>query len=54
VSDIIDMAKATSAGTVGVGTWYINLSQILQLSISVACLAYLIFKVYYLIKNKGL
>ena len=54
MSDILDMAKATSAGTIGVGTWYVNLSQVLQLSISIACLAYLICKVYFLIKNKGL
>ena len=54
MSDLLDMAKATGAGTIGVGTWYVNLSQVLQLSISLVCLVYLIFKVYYLIKNKGL
>ena len=54
MNDILDMAKAAGAGTIGVGTWYVNLSQVLQLSISIACLISLICKVYYLIKNKGL
>jgi len=54
MNDVIDIVKATSGGTVGVGVWYVNLSQVLQLSISIACLVYLICKVYFLIKNKGI
>jgi len=52
-NDVLDIAKATSSGAVGVGTWYVEISQILQLSISTACLCYLVGKVYFLFKNKG-
>tara|TARA_R100000656_G_C3901599_1_gene118900 strand:+ start:61 stop:225 length:165 start_codon:yes stop_codon:yes gene_type:complete len=53
VNDVIDMAKATGAGTVGVGAWYVEISQLLQLGISTACFIYLVAKVFFLIKNKG-
>jgi len=53
MSDILDIAKATGAGTVGVGTWYVEISQLLQLGISTACFAYLVAKIFFLIKNKG-
>tara|TARA_R110000824_G_scaffold12249_1_gene53752 strand:+ start:1395 stop:1559 length:165 start_codon:yes stop_codon:yes gene_type:complete len=53
MNDILDMAKATGAGTVGVGTWYVEISQLLQLGISIACFVYLVTKVFFLIKNKG-
>ena len=54
MSDILDIAKATGgAGTVGVGTWYVEISQLLQLGISIACFVYLVTKVFFLIKNKG-
>ena len=52
-NDVLDMIKATGTGVVGVGTWYVEISQLLQLSISTACLCYLLAKVYFLIKNKG-
>jgi len=51
---VLDMAKATGVGTIGVGTWYVEIfSQLLQLGISTACFVYLITKVFFLIKNKG-
>ena len=50
---LIDMAKAAGAGTSGVGVWDLHLSQILQISISVACLIYLVTKIVFLIRNKG-
>lgn len=53
MNDILDMAKATGAGTIGVGTWYVEISQLLQLGISTACFVYLVTKVFFLIKNKG-
>lgn len=53
MSDILDMSKATGSGVVGVGTWYVEISQLLQLSISTACLCYLVAKIYFLIQNKG-
>ena len=54
MSDILDIAKATGAGTIGIGTWYVEvISQLLQLGISTACFVYLITKVFFLIKNKG-
>jgi len=53
VNDALDMTKATGSGVIGVGTWYVEISQILQLSISTACLCYLLAKIYFLIKNKG-
>jgi len=54
MNDILDIAKATGAGTVGIGTWYVEvISQLLQMGISSACLIYLVAKVIYLIKNKG-
>lgn len=52
-NDVIEMVKASTAGTIGVGTWYINLSQVLQLSISLTCLAYLVCKIFFLVRNKG-
>ena len=51
--DIVDMGKATGSGVVGVGTWYVEISQLLQLSVSTACLCYLVAKIYFLIQNKG-
>jgi hypothetical protein len=53
MNEAIDMAKAMGAGTSGVGVWYLHLSQILQISISVACLVYLVAKIVFLIRNKG-
>jgi hypothetical protein len=54
MNDILDMAKATGAGTIGIGTWYVEvISQLLQLGISTACFAYLVAKIFFLIKNKG-
>ena len=49
----LDMTKATGSGVIGVGTWYVEISQILQLSISTACLCYLLAKIFFLFKNKG-
>lgn len=53
MNDVLDMSKATGSGVVGVGTWYVEISQMLQLSISTACLSYLVAKIYFLFKNKG-
>ena len=53
MNEAIDMAKAMGAGTSGVGVWYLHLSQILQISISTACLIYLVAKIFFLIRNKG-
>jgi len=53
MSDVLDMSKATGSGVLGVGTWYVEISQLLQLSISTACLCYLVVKIYFLVKNKG-
>ena len=53
VNDALDMTKATGTGVIGVGTWYVEISQMLQVSISSACLVYLVAKIYFLIKNKG-
>ena len=53
MSDVLDMSKATGSGVLGVGTWYVEISQLLQLSISTACLCYLVTKIYFLVKNKG-
>ena len=53
VNDVLDMGKATSSGVIGVGTWYVEISQLLQLSISTACLCYLVAKIYFLVKNNG-
>jgi len=53
VNDALDMTKATGSGVIGVGTWYVEISQILQLSISTACLCYLMAKIFFLFKNKG-
>ena len=52
-NDILDMTKAAGTGVIGVGTWYVEISQMLQLSISTACLCYLVAKIYFLVKNKG-
>lgn len=52
-NDVLDITKAATSGVVGVGTWYVEISQILQLSISTACLCYLVGKIYFLFKNKG-
>jgi len=51
--DIIDLGKVSAAGVVGVGSWYTGLSQLLQISISMATLVYIIGKCYYMIKNKN-
>tara|TARA_R110000824_G_scaffold329835_1_gene516550 strand:- start:318 stop:482 length:165 start_codon:yes stop_codon:yes gene_type:complete len=53
MNDVLDMSKATGSGVLGVGTWYVEISQLLQLSISTACLCYLMAKIYFLVKNKG-
>ena len=53
MNDALDMTKATGTGVIGVGTWYVEISQMLQVSISSACLVYLVAKIYFLIKNKG-
>ncbi len=53
MNDVLDMSKATGSGVLGVGTWYVEISQLLQLSISTACLCYLVAKIYFLVKNKG-
>jgi len=53
VNDALDMTKATGSGVIGVGTWYVEISQMLQLSISTACLCYLLAKIFFLFKNKG-
>ena len=53
MNEVIDMAKAAGAGTSGVGVWYLHLSQMLQISISTACLVYLVAKIVFLISNKG-
>jgi len=53
MSDMIDLVKAGGTGAVGIGTWYVEISQLLQLSISTACLCYLCAKIYFLFKNQG-
>ena len=53
MNDVLDMSRATGSGVLGVGTWYVEISQLLQLSISTACLCYLVAKIYFLVKNKG-
>jgi len=53
MNDALDMTKAGGSGVVGVGTWYVEISQMLQISISSACLCYLCGKIYFLFKNKG-
>ncbi len=53
MNEVLDMGKGAAAGAGGVSVWYVQISQALQLSISVACLTYLICKCYFLIKNKG-
>lgn len=52
LADILDLSKVSAAGVVGVGSWYTELSQLLQIVISVATLFYIIGKCYYMIKNK--
>lgn len=54
MNEVIDMGKSAAAGVGGVSVWYTSISQVLQLSISCACLIYLISKIYFLYKNKGL
>lgn len=39
------------AGSAGIGTWYLPLSQVLQISISFATLIFICCKIYQLIKN---
>ena len=51
--DILDLSKVSAAGVVGVGSWYAEISQLLQIVISVATLFYIIGKCYYMIKNKN-
>jgi hypothetical protein len=53
MNDALDMAKATGVGGGGVAVWYVELSQIIQISISFTCLVYLVMKCVFLIKNKG-
>lgn len=53
MKEALDISKATGSGVLGVGTWYVEISQLLQLSISTACLCYLVAKIYFLFKNKG-
>tara|TARA_R100000781_G_scaffold111206_1_gene77513 strand:+ start:1574 stop:1741 length:168 start_codon:yes stop_codon:yes gene_type:complete len=52
-NDISDIVKAAGAGGGGVGVHYVEISQLLQICISIACLVYLITKIVFLIKNKG-
>ena len=52
-NDVADIVKAAGAGGGGVGVYYVELSQLLQICISAACLVYLVAKIYFLIKNKG-
>tara|TARA_R100001443_G_scaffold40555_1_gene53982 strand:- start:3300 stop:3467 length:168 start_codon:yes stop_codon:yes gene_type:complete len=51
LEDFADMGKVLGAGTVGVGNWYIELSQILQISISATMLVYIIGKTYFMFKK---
>ena len=43
--------QVVSAGSAGIGTWYLPVSQYLQLSISVATLVFIIVKTIQLIKR---
>jgi len=54
MNEVLELGKGAAAGIGGVSVWYTSLSQILQISISLACLIYLIGKIYFLFKNKGL
>ena len=53
MKEALDISKATGSGVIGVGTWYVEISQMLHISISSACLCYLCGKIYFLFKNKG-
>ena len=52
-NDVADIVKAAGAGGGGVGVYYVELSQLLQICISAACLVYLVAKIYFLIKNNS-
>lgn len=52
-SDIMDISKVGGATGLGVGSWYVEASQALQIGISLACLVYIISKIYFLFLNKG-
>ena len=41
------------AGSAGIGTWYLPLSQLLQISISIATLVFIIIKIVQLVKSNG-
>jgi len=53
LTDILDMAKVSTAGVVGVGSWYTELSQVIQILISITCLVFIVGKTYYMFINKG-
>lgn len=53
ISDIVDMGKVSTAGVVGVGSWYTELSQLIQISISITMLVYIVGKTYFMFKKKG-
>jgi hypothetical protein len=53
ISDFADLGKVSTAGIVGVGNWYVELSQLLQVSISATMLVYIMGKTYYMFKGKG-
>jgi len=39
------------AGSAGIGTWYLPVSQLLQISISIATLVFIIIKIVQLVKK---
>ncbi len=45
--------QVVGAGSAGIGSYYLPLSQMLQISISVTTLVFICCKLYFLIKNKN-
>ena len=44
--------QVMGAGSAGIGSWYLPLSQWLQISISVATLIFILIKIWQLLANK--
>ena len=49
----LDDIKVLGAGGAGIGSWYLPVSQLLQVSISVATLVFIYLKIRQLIIQKG-